>query len=117
MVTHHPSVCPIESTHERYDEARYFFGRMLATYHIPDEFRFNLNAFIQALRNITFMLQSEENKPPDFEDWYGVKQQTMRSDDVLRRFVQARNIVVKQSSLAAKSTASSGVFRGRRLKL
>ena len=41
----------------------------------------------------------------------------MKQNDLLRGFVQARNIVVKQSSLKARSTAWSGVFRGRRFKL
>lgn len=36
---------------------------MLQEYHAPFHFRFYLNAFIQALRNVTFMLQSEERKP------------------------------------------------------
>jgi len=27
----------------------------------------NINAFIQAFRNITFMLQAEPNKPKEFE--------------------------------------------------
>lgn len=34
-----------------------------------------------------------------------------------RRFVEARNIIVKRSSLAAMSKARSGLFRGRKLKL
>ncbi|HYI92884.1 MAG TPA: hypothetical protein VEX68_05030 [Bryobacteraceae bacterium] len=111
-----PVSCPVASTHEKYNEAQYFFWQLLWHYHRPQEFQFNLNAFIQALRNITFMLQSEENKPAGFDRWYMGKQAEMRANETLQRFVVARNVVVKRSSLAATSTAYGGVFRGRRLK-
>jgi|HubBroStandDraft_3_1064219.scaffolds.fasta_scaffold29643_2 hypothetical protein len=117
MQAHDASLCPVPSTHDKYNEARYFFGKLLECYHQPEEFQFNLNAFIQAIRNITFMLQSEENKFEGFDEWYAAKQEGMRANGALRRFVEARNIVVKCSSLAAKSKARSGLFRGRRLKL
>jgi hypothetical protein len=41
----------------------------------------------------------------------------MRSNEALRRFVAARNIIVKRSSLVGRSRARSGLFRGRKLKL
>jgi len=108
---------PILHTHQKFKEAAYFLGKCAEHYHVPLEFQFNLNAFIQALRNTTFMLQSEPKKPEGFESWYASKQADMKQSVLLRRFVQARNIVVKQSSLKARSTAWSGLFRGRRFKL
>ena len=111
------SNCPIPDTHQKLKEAIYFLGRCAEHYHEPEKFQFNLNAFIQALRNITFMLQSEPSKPDIFSAWYANKQTEMSKSDLLRRFVKARNVVVKQSSLKAQSTARSGVFRGRHLKL
>ncbi|PNG58610.1 MULTISPECIES: hypothetical protein [unclassified Variovorax] len=109
--------CPIPDTHQKLKEATYFLGKCAEHYHVPAEFQFNLNAFIQALRNTTFMLQNEPRKPEGFGTWYASKQAEMRQSDLLRRFVQARNVVVKQSSLKARSTAWSGVFRRRRFKL
>lgn len=109
--------CPIPSTHEKCAEARYFLIQCLLNYHAPQAFIYNLNAFIQAFRNITFMLQSEESRPINFSTWYEAKQNEMRKMPTLRRLVDARNIVVKQSSLTAKSTLKCGLFRGRRMKL
>lgn len=109
--------CPIPDTHQKFEEAVYFLGKSAEHYHVPLEFQYNLNAFIQALRNTTFMLQSEPKKPEGFDDWYGRKQAEMKANDLLRRFVQARNIVVKQSSLTVRSIAWSGVFRGRLFKV
>lgn len=109
--------CPIPSTHEKCAEARYFLVQCLFNYHSPQSFLYNLNAFIQAFRNITFMLQSEEFRPSNFQTWYEAKQNEMRHTPILRRLVDARNIVVKQSSLSSKSTMKCGLFRGRRMKL
>lgn len=109
--------CPIPSTHEKCTEARYFLIQCLLHYHSPQPFLYNLNAFIQAFRNITFMLQSEDCRPSGFQAWYEVKREEMRKLPTLRRLVDARNIVVKQNSLTAKSTVTCGLFRGRRMKL
>ena len=109
--------CPVPATHQKYQEAEYFLVKLLEHYHDPWEFQFTLNAFIQAFRNITFMLQSEPNKPAGFEEWYVMKRTKMRENRLLRNFVEARNIIVKQSSLTSKSSAMSGLFRGYRMKL
>jgi len=109
--------CPIPSTHERCVEARYFLVQCLLNYHAPQPFIHNLNAFIQASRNITFMLQSEAGESNELKVWYGIKREEMKNLPALRRFVDARNIVVKQSSLKSKSVVACGLFRGRRMKL
>jgi hypothetical protein len=108
---------PIPSTQDKYNEASYFLSKMIENYHNPWEFQFNLNAFIQAFRNITFMLQAEPNKPEEFQVWYNSKQDEMKANSLLKKFVSARNIVVKQSSLSSKSKAQLGIFRGYELKL
>lgn len=109
--------CPIPSTHQRCVEAQYFLEQCLIHYHSPQPFINNLNAFIQALRNITFVLQSELNHREHFDTWYEAKRAEMRSIPPLKQMVKARNTVVKQSSLAARSKVSCGLFRGRRMKL
>ncbi len=108
---------PIPSTVDKFREAHYFLVAMSKTYHSPHAFRYSLNAFIQALRNITFMLQSEPGKPASFECWYAEKQEDMRSDAQLRQFVEARNLIVKKAMLTPSSEAQIGLFRWRRLKL
>jgi len=109
--------CPFPSTHEKCVEARYFLVQCFFNYHAPLSFLHNLNAFIQAFRNITFMLQNEECRPSEFKSWYEMKRVEMRNLPTLRCLVEARNIVVKQSSLTAKSSVVCGLFRGRRMKL
>ena len=108
---------PFPTTVNKYWEAWYFLLGMCEQYHDPYAFRYELNAFIQSLRNITFMLQSEPARPQDFDVWYANEQQLLRADGNLRRFVDARNIIVKQSNLATASKADLGIFRRRQFKL
>lgn len=117
MVIERPEDSPIASTVDKYLESYYFINSMLSNYHDHYAFRFNLNAFIQALRNITWMLQSESNRPDTFAEWYATAQESMKTDDLLRRFVNVRNLIVKQEMLSTKSKAYMGIFRGRKLKL
>lgn len=108
---------PLPATVDKYWEAWYFLLGLMEHYHDPYAFRYELNAFIQALRNITFMLQSEPARPTNFAAWYADEQAALRADPTMRNFVDARNLIVKQSSLAARSKAELGLFRGRRFKL
>lgn len=109
--------CPIVNTHDKLEEAHYFFHMMMNFYHIADVFRFNLNAFIQSLRHTTFILQTEKEKIPNFDIWYGEKQEDMRNNTLLRKFAESRTIVVHRGMLKVKSEAHIGKFRGRQEKM
>lgn len=109
--------CPLSEADDRYQETHYFLSRIMGTYHQPDEFRWNLNAFLQALRNVTFIIQKVLSNEGGFTDWYEPQQEQMRSDELLRKFVEGRNVVVKQGNLAMESRAEIGIFRFREAKL
>jgi len=97
--------CPIPKTHRRLVEAHVLWHQALEEYQQPELFQANLNATIQALRNVTFILQSEKHSFSDFEDWYEPWQERMKVDPVLKWLKDARNVVVKQGELETNSTA------------
>jgi hypothetical protein len=99
------SRCPLPKTHRRLVEAHVLWHQSLEQYHQPDLFQANLNATIQALRNITFILQSEKHSFSQFEDWYKHWQERMKADPILRWLIEARNTVVKQGDLETSSMA------------
>ena len=109
--------CPLAETDDKFQEAHYFIEQMMDEYHNPMPFRFNLNAFLQSLRNVTFVLQKDLSHRDGFRNWYSKRQKTMKEDPLLRDFAAGRNIVVKQRSLETNSKAEIGLFRGRTLKL
>jgi hypothetical protein len=99
------SRCPLPKTHRRLVEAHVLWHQSLEQYHQPDLFQANLNATIQALRNITFILQSEKHSFTQFEDWYKRWQERIKADSILRWLKEARNTVVKQGELETSSMA------------
>lgn len=72
-------------------------------YQSPEDFQDALNSAIQALRNVTFVLQAAKSSVPGFDAWYADEQAKMRSDPVLRWLVDARNTVVKRGDLETHS--------------
>ena len=52
-------VCPIPATHHKFGEAGYFLAMMVENYHDPWPFLYNFNAFLQANRSVTMMLEKE----------------------------------------------------------
>lgn len=116
-MTEQPTACPIPLAHDKFHEAHYFLGRILDEYHQPMPFRWNLNAFLQALRTVTLMLQKELHGRDGFEAWYGPWRQRMRSDLLLRRCLEGRNVIAHHGSLARRSYVEMGLFRYREFKL
>jgi hypothetical protein len=99
------SRCPIPKTHRRLIEAHVLWHQTLQQYHQPEFFHANLNATIQALRNVTFVLQAEKEAVTNFEEWYAPWQERLIANPLLRWLKDARNIVVKQGELETNSTA------------
>jgi hypothetical protein len=101
--------CPTPTAHKRLDEGHRWWHGCLANYDDPPAFRANLNACLQALRNVTWVLQKEHDLVPDFESWYPDWQQKMKDDPIMRWLVKSRNRVVKSSDLDLLSTATMRV--------
>jgi hypothetical protein len=109
--------CPVPATHDKFFESHYFLDQMLFSYHEPQHFGWNLNAFLQALRSVTLMLQAELTHHKGFQEWYSKEQELMRGDALLKRFLDGRNFVVHQGMLRRRSHVQAGFFRGRTCKL
>lgn len=93
----------------RLGESYKFWNESLKVYSSLEEFLPNVNALIQSLRNITFIIQANKNLIPGFDKWYESKENEMRSDDVLRWLVSKRNQITKQEDLALKSIAKVSI--------
>jgi hypothetical protein len=101
--------CPLSGVHNRLGEVHKFWHDMLSDYQKPEDFRISLNAAIQALRNVTFILQSNRTTIQNFDQWYGRYQDAMKADEVLKWLHQARNVIVKQEDLELHSIANARV--------
>lgn len=101
--------CPIPQTHDRLNQAFSIFDEVINYYQEPEKFTTTLNNLIQALRNVTFILQAEKDKIPDFDKWYLNKQDEMKSDDVMVWLNEARVHIVHRGDLEKKSYLHIGV--------
>jgi hypothetical protein len=99
------SGCPIPLTHRRLRHAHMLWHQALESYQEPERFRANLNATIEALRNVTFVLQKEKAAFTDFDGWYGLWQKRLRNDNVAKWLHDARVTVVHQGDLDSYSYA------------
>ena len=88
---------------KRLFDAQTHWRRAEASYFSPDEFRISINACIQELRNVTFVLQNNKRKISGFDEWYLPWQKKMRANRSLKWLVQARNRIVKQGDLEINS--------------
>lgn len=91
--------CPLPETHNRLNQTFVLFQNIKNNYHEELEFTSHLNNIIQALRNITFVMQKELAHSNGFEEWYEKQQNKMREDEILKWLVNARNHVVKEGDL------------------
>ena len=78
-----------ERTTGKNEEAYTLLGQLKAATDAI-QFRSIFNAFIAAARGITNSLQAEGKHIKGFSEWYTVKQQEMRTDELLRFIQEAR---------------------------
>ncbi len=97
--------CAIPKTHRRLAEAHLLWHQALDHYHDPEAFRANLNATIEALRNVTFVLQNEKSRFLDFDKWYSPWQARLKADTAAKWLHDARTTVVHQGELDSHSKA------------
>ncbi len=105
--------CPIPNTHSRLDQAHELWHQSLLHYEDPNGFLANLNSTVEALRNVTFMLQNEKQSIPQFDSWYSEWQERLRSDRVLSWLSSARTTVVHKSDLEIESYAIGTVHNNQ----
>jgi hypothetical protein len=104
--------CVFDPVERRLEDAVALWERAQAAYFLPDDFRLNLQACIQAFRSVSWVLQNQKGKIQGFDPWYAAWQQKMRHDSILRWLVEARNKIEKQGDLETRSTLKLTFFSG-----
>lgn len=102
--------CKIKNTHKRLLESHRLWHQALDNYFDPEAFRVNLNATIQALRNLTFALQNEKCVFDDFDIWYSKWQNNMKKDSILKWLNSARVEIVHKKDIERISIARVTIF-------
>jgi hypothetical protein len=102
--------CPLEEVDRRLADAKRLWCKASDCYFDPDDFRIYAQNCIQTLRTVTFVLQAQKARIPNFDEWYAVHQDTMRNDTVLRWLVDARNRIEKRGDLRRRSVIRASLI-------
>jgi len=95
---------------EKFEAARYFLEQMRKSALDTKVFIFNLDAFLSTSRSVTFVLQKEFSANPKFTAWYTKKQEEMRKDDLMKFFIEMRNVSIKEGSPKTQSVTTLSLF-------
>lgn len=98
--------CPIPNSHRRLEQAHRLWHQAMAAYGEPELFLANLNSTIEALRNVTFVLQAEKQQLAGFEEWYARWRAMLKEDPVSQWLNGARVTVVHKADLELTSVAT-----------
>ncbi len=95
------------------DQATYHLNNMQAKVEQLklEEFAYELSAFIESSRNITFAMQSTYSKNPQFNAWYKTKQEEMQKDPILKFFKDKRTDVTKRGHPGYNAYSFEVVFK------
>lgn len=68
-------------TRYKLNEAKFFLSKMKED---NDNFEYYNSAFLAAARSVTFFMQKEYNKIPEYRNWYFEKQNIMKNNDIMK---------------------------------
>lgn len=101
--TKHENRCPLIAVDRRLEDVHRYWHEAERGYFDPESFRVAIQAAIQTLRTVTFIVQSNKRLFSKFDPWYESWQDKLRADPLMRWMVDARNKIEKQGDLEAHS--------------
>ena len=102
---------------DRFREAHFYIHVMEGAYHRADEFRWALNAFLRALKEVPQLLQMKLQNRTGFKDWFVPERQRLASDPLIEALSKRRDEVVHRGMLRLASKVRLGALQGSRFKV
>lgn len=90
---------------------------MEANYHTPDLFRYSLNSFIRAVKEIPQILKMELQNHREYKTVFKPMIDSLRSNEMLSLIQKKRDFIVHQGMLEMLSKGSVGTTEGRGIKI
>jgi len=107
----------MSKSRSKLNEAKYFYKQMKSNFkeRKNEEFKHCINAFLSSARSVTFVLQKEFKKYEGFDKWYELQRKLKFKDEKLKKFVEMRNISLKEEPINPRYIF--GVMFGKGIKL
>lgn len=106
----------IASALDRFQEAHFWIHMMDAYYHSADPFRWYLNVFLKALKEVPHLIQMAMQNEDGFTEWFREQRQKLNADPLITAFAKQRDFVVHRSMLVPQSSGTIGITEGRGFK-
>jgi hypothetical protein len=107
----------LELSLDRWQECHWHLHQMEANYHNPEPFRYSLNSFIRAVKEVQLKLQNDLQQHPEIRARIKPLQDATFSSDLFTILGKQRNFIVHQGALNPKSYGQIGTTEGRKVKL
>jgi hypothetical protein len=102
---------------DRWEECHWHLHQMEVNYHEPEPFRYSLNSFIRAVKEVPLMLQSDLQRHPEVRARIKTLQAAVFANDLFKILGKQRDFIVHHGALNLKSRGQIGTTEGRRIKL
>lgn len=112
--------CPhskIEAALDRWSECHWHIHQMEVNYHTPDLFRYSLNSFIRAVKEIPQILKMELQNAPSFKKQLKPIIDSLKKNDLLLKLSIKRDFIVHRGLLEVESSGCVGTTEGRGIKI
>ena len=86
-------------------------------YHEADPFRWYLNAFLRALKEIPDLIQMAAQNEASFVAWFREQRKLLASDPLIDVLYKKRNLIVHRTMLLPNSKCTVGITEGRGFKM
>ncbi|MGE8126583.1 hypothetical protein ACQKQD_06355 [Methylobacterium sp. NPDC080182] len=107
----------LEPAFDRFQEAHFWIHGLERHYHQAEPFRWHLNVFIKAIKEIIPLIRKALQNETGFKDWFEPFGKKLSTDPLLRQLSSNRDYVVHHGMLALKSSGWLGITEGRGIKL
>jgi hypothetical protein len=112
--------CPhsaIEPSLDRWQECHWHLHQMEANYHDPEPFRYALNSFLRAVKEIPVVLDADLQKHKAAKALIAPIRKRLSQNALFAVLSKRRDFIVHQGMLTLESRGSIGTTEGRKVKL
>lgn len=102
---------------DRWSECHWHIHQMEANYHEPEPFRYSLNSFIRALKEVPQILKMELQNHPRYVPALKPAIDATKSNELLKKLSTQRDFIVHQGMLDLASKGQIGTTEGRGFKI
>ncbi len=102
---------------DRFQEAHFWIHMLEQYYHSADPFRWHLNVFLKAIKEVPQLIKMALQNEKGFKTWYAPHSTNLVADPLLSVLSKRRDFIVHQGMLQLNSHGTIGITEGRGIKL